>query len=178
MRAEMVPLTRIKRLPGNAKGHDAQVIHGAISAFGFLERIIINETTGRMIAGHGRTKDLVQRKLKGERPPTNVEERGGEWYVPADFVQVPEEQEDAAAIALNQATIAGGFDDEALASVLADIAAQSEALLAATGFGGEALDELLRSIAPPDVDFKEYGENAADDVEFHECPSCGHRWPK
>ena len=27
-------------------------------------------------------------------------------------------------------------------------------------------------------DFKEYGEDAADDVEFMECPKCGHSFPK
>jgi hypothetical protein len=27
-------------------------------------------------------------------------------------------------------------------------------------------------------DWKEYDETAADDVEFLECPECGHKWPK
>lgn len=26
--------------------------------------------------------------------------------------------------------------------------------------------------------WREYDESAADDVEFHECPKCGHKWPK
>jgi hypothetical protein len=26
--------------------------------------------------------------------------------------------------------------------------------------------------------WKEYDETAADDVEFNECPECGHKWPK
>jgi hypothetical protein len=30
---------------------------------------------------------------------------------------------------------------------------------------------------PPD-EWKEYDESAADSVEFHECPECGHKWPK
>ena len=32
--------------------------------------------------------------------------------------------------------------------------------------------------AVPDVEFKEYDESIADDVEYHECPECGHKWPK
>jgi hypothetical protein len=28
------------------------------------------------------------------------------------------------------------------------------------------------------VEFKEYDESAADEVEWAECPECGHRWPK
>jgi len=27
-------------------------------------------------------------------------------------------------------------------------------------------------------DWKEYDESAADSVEYHECPECGHKWPK
>lgn len=27
-------------------------------------------------------------------------------------------------------------------------------------------------------DWKEYDESAADDVEWNECPECGHRWPR
>jgi len=26
--------------------------------------------------------------------------------------------------------------------------------------------------------FPEYDESVADEVEFHECPDCGHKWPK
>lgn len=28
------------------------------------------------------------------------------------------------------------------------------------------------------VEFKEYDESVANEVEFHECPNCKHRWPK
>ena len=27
-------------------------------------------------------------------------------------------------------------------------------------------------------EFKEYDESIADEVEFNECPECGHKWPK
>jgi len=33
-------------------------------------------------------------------------------------------------------------------------------------------------IGPPNVDWKEYDESTADDVEYNECPECGHKWPK
>jgi hypothetical protein len=29
-----------------------------------------------------------------------------------------------------------------------------------------------------DVEFKEFDESAADDVEFLTCPKCGHSFPK
>ena len=37
--------------------------------------------------------------------------------------------------------------------------------------------EAMMLPTPPE-DWKEYDESAADDVEFHECPNCGHKWPK
>lgn len=43
-------------------------------------------------------------------------------------------------------------------------------------FREDELDELLARI--PNIDFKEYGEDAADDVEYCTCPSCGHKFPK
>jgi hypothetical protein len=27
-------------------------------------------------------------------------------------------------------------------------------------------------------EWQEYDESIADEVEFHECPECGHEWPK
>lgn len=32
--------------------------------------------------------------------------------------------------------------------------------------------------APPDVEFKEYDESVANDVEYCTCPECGHKFPK
>lgn len=43
-------------------------------------------------------------------------------------------------------------------------------------FTTEELDNLLQTI--PDVEFKEYDESTADDVEMCECPNCGHKFPK
>ena len=43
--------------------------------------------------------------------------------------------------------------------------------------GAAALDAMLDSEVP-DVEFKEYDESIEDEVEFVECPSCGHKFPK
>jgi len=42
------------------------------------------------------------------------------------------------------------------------------------------LEELAvdAGIVPPDVEFPEYDESIADDVEYLTCPKCGHKWPK
>lgn len=58
---------------------------------------------------------------------------------------------------------AWGFDNDLLTDWQEDVAALGSFL-----GNEEALPE----------DWKEYDESAADDVEFLECPECGHRWPK
>ena len=41
-------------------------------------------------------------------------------------------------------------------------------------------DEIIKELddTPPNVEFKEYDESTADDVEFITCPECGHKFPK
>lgn len=144
IRAALEPLSKLVRLPRNPKAHNLGDIHLSYGRFGFLQRIIINDATGRMIAGHGRVDALQQRKASGMEPPANIEVRGGEWLVPADHVEVPAELEEAAALALNRVG-EGEWDDATLAAVLADLAAGPG--LEGTGFDGEFLDELLREQA-------------------------------
>lgn len=38
--------------------------------------------------------------------------------------------------------------------------------------------ELAEMIEQIEVEFPEYDESIADDVEFIKCPECGHEWPK
>ena len=73
--------------------------------------------------------------------------------------------------------------DPLAAMAVADAGAL-DALLSSVQSGEAGVTAMLAELAvnagivPPDIDWKEYDESAADDVEFHECPSCGHKWPK
>ena len=86
------------------------------------------------------------------------------------------EEENAAAIALNRITEIGGWDDKALADILSDLAARGEDAFDGIGYDGDDLDQMLRELTPPE--FKEYDESTADDVQYIECPECGHKFPK
>lgn len=161
MTASMDRLDELVRLPRNPKLHDLGEIHQAYDEFGFLERVVINDVTGRMIAGHGRVDALQQRKASGAEPPGNVGVAGDDmWLVPADHVDVPEEKEEAAALALNKIGELGGWDEVVLASVLADITAQGGVSLAGTGFDEDDLDGILRDLAP--APFVEDGRGGGD----------------
>jgi hypothetical protein len=41
-----------------------------------------------------------------------------------------------------------------------------------------ALGTMIESQGPLPDEWTEYDESAADDVEWNECPECGHKWPK
>lgn len=36
---------------------------------------------------------------------------------------------------------------------------------------------LMDGLMPPNVEFKEYDESVENEVKYHECPNCQHRWP-
>ena len=59
-----------------------------------------------------------------------------------------------------------------------------DALLRSVSTGEAAVQQMLSQLAqdagimPPQVEFKEYDESVADEVEYITCPECGHKWPK
>ena len=162
MRAELVDLDEIVGLPRNPKDHDIGEIDTSISRFGFLERILINETTGHLIAGHGRVEDLIGKRDRGEAPPRNIFVReDGKWYVPADFDSIPIGEEEAAAIALNRLVEKGGWNEGDLAEILGNLAAQGEHMLDGIGFDADDLDEMLKRLG----DGWEQDELGDDDLD-------------
>lgn len=71
-----------------------------------------------------------------------------------------------------------------LAAMAAADAGALDALLGSVQSGEAAVQGMLAELAagagaiqPPD-EWREYDESAADDVEYCECPKCGHKWPK
>jgi len=71
-----------------------------------------------------------------------------------------------------------------LAAMATADAGALDALLSSVNSGEAAVQAMLSQLAvdagivAPEVDWKEYDESAADDVEYNECPECGHKWPK
>ena len=59
MDPKLVRLQDLQPFPMNAKEHDLGAIHTSIHEFGFLERIVVNETTGHILSGHGRLETLM-----------------------------------------------------------------------------------------------------------------------
>lgn len=144
-RVDYEPLSQIRAAPRNAKRHDAAGIGSSISEFGFAELPLIDERTGRLVAGHGRIEDLIAKRQAGHEPPDGVraDPETGEWYVPVvrGWASRDDAHAEAYVLASNKLVINGGWDDATLAEALAAMA--EDDLLALTGFTDADLAGLL-----------------------------------
>src|SRR5579875_1791713 len=120
VRIEYMPLSAIRRADRNARQWDLGAIHQSVDRFGFVAPIAINETTGRLIFGHGRLTALEQKKSAGEKPPQRIVERDGEWFVPVlrGIAFATDQEAEAYLLADNRTTQLGSDDPVMLAAML------------------------------------------------------------
>jgi hypothetical protein len=148
MEPKLVRLDDLQPYPLNPKEHDIGAIHTSIHEFGFLERIVVNETTGHILSGHGRLETLQQQRRQQMNAPEGIVSENGHWLVPVDYVTLDEDKEGAAVVALNRTTELGGWDDQKLVDLLQDVHLDTSELLAATGFDANDLDHKLKLLSP------------------------------
>lgn len=154
---DYLPLSDLanRRASGNPKKHDAQIIERSVSRFGFVEPIVLDERTGRLVAGHGRLDDIEYRSESGSAPPDGIRlgdpafDPSGEWMVPVirGWSSNSDDEAKAYLVVSNQATIAGGWDESALAALLGSLKTTDEVVFQASGFSDAGLDQLLASLA-------------------------------
>ena len=120
---EYLPLSKIVEADSNPKDHDIGQIYQSIKRFGFTQPIMMNENTGKLLAGHGRLQTLQQMKQAGEKTPNRIKEKDDEWLVPVlkgiSFEDDMEAQ--AYLIADNRLTELGGWNTGELVETLQDL---------------------------------------------------------
>lgn len=123
IQVEYIPLTDIVEADINPKDHDIGQIYQSIKRFGFTQPIMMNENTGKLLAGHGRLQTLQQMKQGGEKVPARIKEKDGEWFVPVlkgiSFEDDMEAQ--AYLIADNRLTELGGWNTGELVDTLQEL---------------------------------------------------------
>lgn len=153
-RTEYVRLRELQGADVNPKAHDRQGIALSISSHGLAELPMIDERTGRLIAGHGRLADLCERRGRGDTdPPAGILlDDDGEWLVPVQRGWASRDDEHARAylVASNKLTESGGWDLDVLPGYLAELAEID--LLPLTGFTDDELAELLKADPQDDTD--------------------------
>jgi len=134
-------------------------IAASIREFGFTNPILTDSKQG-IIAGHGRL--------------AAAKELGMETVPCIDLSHLTDDQRRALVIADNKLALNSGWNDELLRLELTDLK-ELGADLELTGFDPMELADIILG---KDVEFKEYDESAADDVQLLTCPKCGHSFPK
>ena len=109
--------------PGDA---EYEKLKRSLEQFGYVEPVIWNKTTGRVVGGHQRLKVLIDMGI------TEVE---------CVVVDMPEDKEKALNIALNK--ISGDWDKDKLALVIADLQG-SDFDVSLTGFDPAEIDDLFK----------------------------------
>ena len=148
---EYIDLDDIIEADDNPKDHDIGVIYQSIKRFGFNNPIMLNEATGKLLAGHGRLQTLKMMKDNGEPAPDRInvekdldDDRIEFWYVPVlkgvSIDNVAEAQ--AYLLADNRITELGGWKPMDLMESLTDIIEQT-GNLEGTGYDLEDVETIL-----------------------------------
>jgi DNA modification methylase len=149
-RIEYLPLDEIRANPANPKGHDVDTINGSVSRFGYIDGVAVDERTGYLISGHGRTKTLRAMKARGDEPPDGIQVGpDGAWLVPVQvgWSSRNDTEAKAALISLNRTTELGGWVDESLLELLDTIDDYT-----GVGFTGGEVEDLRRKLEALDED--------------------------
>ena len=82
LRVEYLSLSSLKPARRNPKRHHVETVQASMGRFGYVSPLILDERTGRLVAGHGRLKSLQKAKAEGMEPPDRIRVQNGEWLVP------------------------------------------------------------------------------------------------
>lgn len=147
---EYLPLASLQVAAKNPKLHADAELQASVTHFGYAEPIVIDERTGRIVAGHGRREALLALKTAGNEPPDGVRKKNGDWLIPVMRGWASKTDADAEAylLASNRLVEVGGWDDAQLAEMLAELfAANGPTVSDIIGFSAKDLRELEARVA-------------------------------
>lgn len=133
---ELVTLDKLTTHPANPRQGDIGAVVASIEAHGFYGALVVQRSTGRILAGNHRYLAAKALAMKA---------------VPVTYVDVDDELAHRILVADNRTSDLGTYDDVALAELLTQLA-QSDGGLDGTGYDGDDLDALLGDIAREDGD--------------------------
>jgi ParB-like chromosome segregation protein Spo0J len=145
MRLEFVPLSVVQRWPRNPKKHDEEGLDDSIERFGYVTPMLRDETTGKLVGGHGRLEALQRRKAAGQKAPKRIVVKGDEWYVPVvcGIAFDSESEAEAYLLADNKIGMNAGWDEKMLAESLANLEASGPEALRGIGWSTEDIQTMV-----------------------------------
>lgn len=132
-----VPLDSLKPHPDNPRQGDVGALTTSLERFGLYQPIVVQRSSGYIVAGNHRY--LAAKQL-------------GYATIPVVYLDVDDDTARAILVADNRLSDLATYDDDALANILRDLAEHD--LLTGTGYDGDDVDSLLRSLegVPPEGD--------------------------
>lgn len=161
-RIDYIRLADLKPARRNPKAHDAEGIRRSLERLGYGESALLDERTGLLVAGHGRLEQLTALRDSGQSPPDGVlVDDAGEWMMPVERGWASRSDADAEGylIADNRWTERGGWEDQALADMLENMARVDGTLLEHAGYSEQDMDDLVAVLAvPQDMPGDDHGD--------------------
>jgi hypothetical protein len=154
IQVDYVRLSDVVRWPRNPKQHADDLIAESIDRFGYVMPVLVDDNSGRLVAGHGRLDALEAKRQRGEKAPDRlVVGPDGEWMIPVIRGVGFENEAEAEAYLIgdNELTTRGGWNEALLADVLNSIRESAEGLMG-TGFNEAELTELEARVRRSVVD--------------------------
>ncbi len=131
-----VALDQLRAHPANPRRGNVDAIRESIDENGFYGRIVVQKSTGYILAGN-------HRYLAAKEAGLDV--------LPVDYVDVDDERAMRILLADNRTNDLAVYDNEALAEMLEHLASTDTGLLG-TGYNEAALADMLAAIADPSSD--------------------------
>jgi hypothetical protein len=136
-----------RRATRNPKAHDVPGIDRSIERWGLVEVPTLNESTGNLVAGHGRLETLAERKTHGLEPPKGVRVNGkGQWLVPVlrGVAFDSDAEAEGYLLASNRLVESGGWRERELAELVDDLRRNDGDVI--VGWDPDDLDDLLATL--------------------------------
>lgn len=186
-----MPLGALTPAERNPKLHELPRIMASITEHGFVDLVIADERTGRLISGHGRREALHELLATGAPMPEGlITDDDGGWLVPVvrGWASRDDREAETLIIQLNRIGAAAGMHQAIFADMLQDLVTQAPDLYDSLALADDELEEMLR-VASPDSLGEEPVILAAQDESLPAvadfdgdsdrprtvtCPDCGH----
>lgn len=173
---EYLPLDDLIPAPVNPKRHAVDVLDESMGRHGYIEPVVLDERTGRLIGGHGRVETLTARRDAGEAPPDGVTvDPDGRWLVPVarGWASASDLDADAALVTLNRSTELGGWDLPELGALLGTVVEGPG--LAGVGYTPDEVAE-MNGVVPDFTPDPGGGQPRLDQRNPVICPNCKHEF--
>lgn len=126
--------------------HDLESIRGSAIRFGYVQTLVIDDTSGMLVAGLGVLSTLILLQEDGLDAPDRVTVVDGEWTVQVLHVQLAEGEAKAYALSDTRTRELGTWDERKLIEQLEEIEATTDLGLEGLGWSRTELDAMIQGL--------------------------------